>query len=106
MIRVPSSATLKKYGLSASEWVVILKSQGNVCAICKKVPTSGRFVTDHFHKRLYKSLPDIERKRLVRGILCVHCNRFYLAKGITVDKAQAIVEYLSIFEKRLNDNKH
>jgi len=103
MIRVPSEITLKKYGLSASEWVAILKSQGNVCAICKKVPTSGRFVTDHFHRRLYKTLPDIERKRLVRGILCVHCNRFYLAKGITVEKAQAIVEYLSKFEKRVNE---
>lgn len=97
-IQKPSNATLKKYGLQLSEWETILKHQGYVCAICKKVPSSGRFVVDHVHVRGFKKMMPDEKRQYVRGICCTHCNRFYLAKGITVEKAQNIVTYLTAYQ--------
>lgn len=99
-IRYPSKTTLKKYGLTLMEWMKMLRRQGYVCAICKKVPSSGRFVTDHQHVRGFKKMLPEDKKRFVRGICCQHCNRYYLAKGITVEKAQNIVAYLQAYENR------
>src|SRR5512138_512017 len=99
-IREPQPATLKKYGLSLNEWKNILTEQGYRCPICKHVPSSGIFRTDHYHAPSWKKMPPEKRKLFVRGIVCVHCNRFYLAKGITVERAQNIFTYLKDFEKR------
>lgn len=94
----PSKATLKKYGLSEPEWNDILQSQGGVCPICKKVPTTGRWVTDHFHVKGFKKMSPEEKKKHVRGVCCTHCNRFYLAKGMTIEKAKNMVIYLTTHE--------
>lgn len=99
-VKVPSEATLRKYGLTATTWLAILASQGNVCPICKKFPTTGRFVTDHFHAKNYKKLPPEERAKFVRGVCCWWCNECYLGRGISVEKAQAVVDYLKDFEAR------
>lgn len=97
---VPSSATLDKYGLTEESWLAILERQGGVCAICRKVPSTGRFVTDHEHVRGYKKLPPAERARHVRGITCWFCNHAYLARGITAAKAQNVFNYLVTYEQR------
>jgi hypothetical protein len=99
-IREPLPVTLKKYGLSLNEWKNILAEQGYRCPICKRVPSSGMFRTDHLHVQNYKKMSPEKKKLWVRGLPCVHCNRFFLAKGITVEKAQAVVDYLKAFEKR------
>lgn len=100
-VRIPAQQTLDKYGLSAGEWLAILDRQGGVCAICRKVPSSGRFVTDHEHVRGYKNLPPDERASHVRGICCWFCNHAYLARGITVEKARNVLAYLLAYEERL-----
>lgn len=100
MIKEPSPNTLKRYGLSLEEWLSILKKQGNVCAICKKEPPSGRLVTDHFHAPLWKKMPPDKRKIYVRGILCWTCNHYYVGRAITVFKAENVVVYLKEFEER------
>jgi hypothetical protein len=100
IIQYPIPATLRKYGLTLDEWVTILALQGNVCPICGKVPSSGRFVIDHEHKRNYKKLSLEQRKKAVRGITCFYCNRYYLSKGITIKKAQNIVQYLQDYQSR------
>jgi hypothetical protein len=100
MIAPPSSATLKKYGLAPEEWLKILESQGWVCAICKKAPSTGRFVTDHFHARNYKKMPPEQKKLWVRGVLCWFCNESYVGRAITVEKAHNVVTYLEAFEAR------
>src|SRR5687767_4998087 len=69
-IKVPSAATLKKYGLSAEEWLQLLADQGNVCFICQKYPSTGRLCVDHYHVPKWKSLPPEQRKLWIRGILC------------------------------------
>lgn len=89
---------MARYGLSLGEWQAILEKQGGVCAICKKVPSTGRFVTDHFHCKDWKKKPPEERKKYVRGICCWFCNHAYLGRGIDVEKAKNVVAYLENFE--------
>jgi hypothetical protein len=73
LINPPSEKTLKKYGLSAGEWLDILELQGGVCAVCKKVP-NGRFCIDHDHVRGWKKLPPRSESFTSAGCLCWFCN--------------------------------
>lgn len=93
-IKVPTLSTLRKYGLTQAEWIVIYRRQGGVCAVCRKLPTNGRLCTDHEHVKGWKKLPAEQRKRYVRGLLCWFCNHYYVSRSITVAKAKAVVEYL------------
>lgn len=53
-----------KYGISIEECAALSAKQGDVCAICKKIPTDKfGLCVDHDHK-LGK----------VRGLLCSRCN--------------------------------
>lgn len=99
-IRPPKPATLKKYGLSLEEWLALLDAQGGTCAVCEKVPSSGRLVTDHQHVPGWKRLPAEQRKRFVRGLLCWTCNHYFLARGITVRKSQRVTTYLERYGQR------
>ena len=98
----PSKATLKKYGNTHDEWIALALSQGNVCAICKKLPETGKLVQDHLHIKNYKKLSSKERKKYLRGLLCVYCNLRLLPKGMTLEKARNLVAYLEAFENKLN----
>lgn len=101
-VRAPSAATLKKYGLSIDDWAEILSRQGGTCAICHKIPPSGRLVIDHAHIKGWSRLPPEKRKLHVRGLLCwLPCNRYYVGRSITIKKAEAVVTYLKEFESRL-----
>lgn len=105
MIKTPSKATLKKYGLSEEEWKAILDSQGSVCFICKKYPKTGRLCVDHEHVKGWKKMPPEERKKYVRGLLDWFCNHYYLGRGITIEKAKNVVKYLEQYENRQNNEK-
>lgn len=99
-IAIPSAATLKKYGMTEALWLLILEAQGGKCAVCDKVPTPNkttgmtRFVIDHEHVKGWKTMAPEERVRYVRGLTCWYCNSAYLGRGITVDKAQGVVNML------------
>lgn len=101
IIKVPKPATLRKYGLDAQGWLAILEAQGWVCAICRKVPPSGRMVTDHHHVPKWKKMDPDRRRGFVRGITCWTCNHYYLGRGITESKAYNVVAYLRAFAARL-----
>lgn len=101
IIQVPSRATLKKYGLDSESWLCILQSQGHVCAICRKVPKTGRFVTDHAHVPKWKAMKPEKRRLYVRGLTCWWCNKTYLGRAITAEKAMNVVLYLRAFAGRL-----
>lgn len=90
----PSKTTLKKYGLSVEEWQAILDRQGGVCPICQKVPSTGRWVTDHFHVIGWKKMLPEQRKKYVRGVLCWVCNNRVLTRGITIQKLENAARYL------------
>ena len=98
--RTPSKATLRKYGLSPSEWWDILSRQGGACAVCHRVPANGRLCTDHEHVKGWKKMLPEQRKKYVRGMLCFFCNHYYVGRSITVAKAANVLAYLKAYEVR------
>lgn len=100
LIKIPSKATLKKYGLSERDYLDILERQGEVCPVCGKFPKNGRFVIDHYHHKHYAKLPPEVRKAFVRGCLDWYCNYFFLPVRMTWQIAQNLMNYLLDFEKR------
>ena len=95
----PTEKTLEKYGLTAEDYQAMYEAQNGLCPICGK-PPKKTFYVDHQHVKGWKNLPPEKRKLYVRGLLCYFCNRFYLAKAITPEKAQNIIKYLSDYELR------
>jgi hypothetical protein len=58
MLTQPSSQTLKRYGLSLTEWKALADKQKHACFVCEKEPTKGRLCIDHEHvKRLEEPSP-------------------------------------------------
>lgn len=103
--RIPKSATLRRYGLTAAEWTAILVRQGGVCACCRRLPKNGRLCTDHDHVKGWKKMPAETRKLHVRGLLCYFCNHYYVGRCITVFKAENIARYLRDHEARVNESR-
>jgi len=103
MIRIPSTATLKKYGLTSHEWLFILANQDYKCAICKNSLEDRRCNTDHYHVIGFKKMKPEEKKKYIRGILCWTCNKLIVGRGVTLNRLYFAVEYLEAFEKRLNE---
>lgn len=99
-VRVPQAGTLRRYGLTAEDWLEILARQGGVCAVCRDVPRNGRLCTDHDHVKGWKNLPPEERKRHVRGLLCFWCNSRYVGRGITTERARRVYEFLLAHDRR------
>lgn len=98
--KVPSQGTLRRYGLDVRSWLAILESQGNVCAICKRVPPSGRWVIDHEHVKGWKKMTPSERKKYVRGVLCFLCNGKCVSKHVTLERAINTVAYFKQYNQR------
>lgn len=100
MIKEPSKATLAKYGLSKEDWLDLVKKQNAVCYVCLKLTSTGRLCIDHEHVKGWKKMPPEERKKYVRGLLCWVCNHYYLGRGITIEKAVRVADYLREYELR------
>lgn len=107
MLKVPTRATLKRYGLSLEEWERIANSQGRVCAICGGLPKSGSGILhiDHFHLKGWKKLKPNERKKEVRGLCCYRCNSQFLRRGLTAELSMKVSDYLNKFEKKKKDGE-
>ena len=64
-LRWRKNGNLKRtYGISLDDYESLLKSQGNVCKICKTERSGKYLAVDHDH-----------RTGKIRGILCENCNR-------------------------------
>jgi hypothetical protein len=100
MIYTPSKATLKKYGLTLSDWQEMFLLQDGKCFICER--PMERPCIDHFHIRNWKKMKPEKRKLYCRGLLCTYCNRRLLGRGMNLQRARRIVLYLERFEKRLS----
>lgn len=96
----PTPATLKKYGLSEDEWRAMAIAQDWKCFICRKTPSTGRLCVDHEHVKGWKKMPPERRKLYVRGLLCWTCNHYYVGRGIDVEKATRVVQYLEEYAIR------
>jgi len=100
MIKTPSLATLKKYGLSLQDWEKIRDEQGAVCFVCQKLTSTERLCIDHEHAKGWKKMPPEKRKLYVRGLLCWVCNHYYVGRGISIEKAARVVSYLTQYAER------
>jgi hypothetical protein len=97
-IRVPTAATLRRYGLTALAWLELLAAQGWACAICGE--RSRLWNTDHEHVPGWKHRPPEERVRYVRGVLCPHCNYQKAPSRMTVEQSERLTAYLRAYETR------
>lgn len=97
---LPSQQTVRKYGWTTDAWLQQLNRQGWVCPICGKAPPTGKYVTDHEHVRGWVRMPDEQRRLYVRGLTCWTCNRYLLARGISVDVARNVATYLETYNAR------
>lgn len=106
LIAEPTATTLKKYGLTVATWFEHLDRQGGSCGVCREVPNPSkrdgkrRLVIEHEHVRGWKNMPDERRALYVRGLTCFRCNTQYLGRGISVQRAEYLVEYLRAYAER------
>lgn len=106
-LKLPLQKTLQKYGLSAEDYVTMWVSQNGECPICKN-PLIKRTNIDHYHVKGWKKMPDGERKKYVRGILCWTCNHLIVGRGVNLKRLEAATIYLKTFEEKINakENKN
>lgn len=99
-IKVPTQATLKKYGLTSLDWLIMLEEQSWICPIMGVTPSTGRFVIDHEHVTGWAKMPPEERKQYVRGLVSWYANHAYLGRGISIERAANVVSFLQRYEMR------
>jgi hypothetical protein len=99
-IRPPTPATLRRYGITAIEWLKLLMGQGWRCAVCHKTGGAVKWNTDHDHVPGWAKRPPEERKRYVRGVLCAYCNHRRVNSRMSAEEAQRIADYLAAYEAR------
>lgn len=97
LIVIKPAGNSEFYGLTKDEWLAIFEKQGYVCAICKQ--PNKKWTTDHEHVKGWKQMPPSERKKYVRGILCLWCNFRILHRGVTIPKLENALVYLKAYEK-------
>lgn len=97
-VNPPKPPTLRKYNLTADEWMALAEAQGFVCPICAKEPKKGHFVIDHEHRPKWKKMPPEERKRCIRGLVCRFCNKWNLNFVTTVTRTRRVLAYLEAYE--------
>ncbi len=97
-ITPPTPATLRRYGLTRTQWLQLLKVQGWVCPICER--RVARWNIDHHHAPGWKLMPPEQRRRYVRGVLCIRCNFRLVHSTISAAVAQRVADYVAAYEKR------
>lgn len=78
--------TLKKYGLSETDYEQMLIKQNGVCAICSKPqkPSTKRLAVDHCHTT-----------GIVRGLLCSGCNTAIGQFNDNIETLKSAISYLT-----------
>lgn len=78
---------LKEYGISYSEYLIMLEAQNGGCAICGTTSTGNRkaFHVDHCHKT-----------GKVRGLLCGNCNSGIGNLRDSIPLLERAIEYLKV----------
>lgn len=99
-VKPPSLATLRRYGITALEWLELLARQGWRCPICLKHARLVKLNTDHDHVPRWKYMAPDERRRYVRGVLCAYCNHRRVNSRMSALEARRIADYLAAYEAR------
>lgn len=80
---------LRKYGLTPDRYLELLHLQGNACAICQTSFEDMSPRVDHCHTT-----------KVVRGLLCHHCNSML---GYAKDNQQTLTRAVAYLEKNSPD---
>ena len=99
-VKPPGAATLRRYGLTAHEWLSLLAAQCWRCPICEKSGAGVTWNTDHDHVPGWKNKTPEERRRFVRGVLCAYCNHRRVNSRMSAREARRIADYLAAYEAR------
>jgi len=87
--------------MNLKDWENLYESQGGKCVICdRNFDEKIRPCIDHLHVKGYKKLSFEKRKKWVRGLLCLYCNRRLVPKGMTANRAYNIYKYLKEFDEK------
>jgi Recombination endonuclease VII len=99
-VRVPSPPTLRRYGLTEEDWLALFEAQGWKCPICLRSGARLTMNVDHQHVPQWKHMPPEERRRYVRGILCVFDNYRRVHSEMGAEEAQRVADYFKAYEAR------
>jgi hypothetical protein len=83
----------KKFGLEYDEYLKLLESQNNICAICKQPETKLDYRTGNV---LNLSIDHCHASGKIRGLLCMDCNR---AIGMLNDDVSILESAISYLKK-------
>lgn len=97
-IVVPAARTLRRYGLTPTAWLEILAEQGWQCPICERRVENWN--TDHEHVPGWAKMAPAQRRRYVRGVLCVRCNWKIVKSRMEARVAENVARYLRAYERR------
>ncbi len=75
-IKSRSAGLKNRYGITIDEYESMLAEQKGVCFICKSAPLTRRLSVDHLHAKDLKGKQIKGKKELVRGLLCMYCNKY------------------------------
>jgi hypothetical protein len=101
-VPLPHPKTLRKYGLTGSDYAAILLRQKMVCPVCGEPLLGRKLVVDHAHVRRFKRMKAADKRKHVRGVLHSFCNR-YVRGWLTRKRAAAILAYLNAHHSRSTD---
>ncbi len=99
-IRPPSPTTLRRYGLSADEWLQLLADQDWKCPICERDAGGLKLNTDHEHVRGFDKMTEAQKKPYTRGILCAYDNHRRVHSSNSAEISYRIADYIARYEKR------
>ena len=99
-ITTPSATTLKRYGLSAEDWLGLLAAQDWKCPICERDAAGLTLNTDHEHIRGFDKMTEAEKKPYTRGILCAYCNHRRVHSSLSGAMALRVAIYIIAYELR------
>lgn len=80
----------RKYGLARGQYQRLFESQGGVCAICRRAETFDR----KGYRRARLSVDHDHATGLVRGLLCMDCNRAIGLFRDDIDVLEGAIAYL------------
>lgn len=97
-IKIPSRSTLRIYGLTDRDWLILFREQEWRCPLCL-IP-KAHWNIDHQHVPGWKKMPPATRKIFVRGILCWRCNKNSAPSNLAAEMAHRLAAYLTAYETR------
>lgn len=90
--KIGHTHNIKRFGLTAEEYIDMANAQNNVCKICNNPETSNRrLAIDHNHKCCSGSN---SCKKCIRGLLCSKCNKMLGMVNDNVEILKSAIRYL------------